>query len=75
MDNSDIVRMANQIADFHKPYPHDEAVASVAEHIRMFWEPRMRKALSGILEAGGEGLNPLAVEGANIALARARTVA
>ena len=70
MDNSDIVRMANQIADFHKPYPHDEAVAGIAEHIRLFWEPRMRSALCRILDAGGEALNPLAVEGANQALGR-----
>lgn len=75
MDNSDIVRMANQIADFHKPYPHDEAVSGVAEHIRMFWEPRMRKALSGLLDSGGEGLSPLAIEGASIALARSVKVA
>lgn len=70
MDNSDIVRMANQIADFHKPYPHDEAVAGIAEHIRLFWEPRMRKALAELLDNGAQGLNALAQEGAGTALGR-----
>lgn len=70
MDSSEIVRMANQIADFHKPYPHDEAVAGIAEHIRLFWEPRMRTALTQILETGGAGLNALAVDGANQAQGR-----
>ena len=70
MDDSDIVRMANQIAEFHKPYPHDEAVAGIAEHIRLFWEPRMRKALTKVLDAGGGSLDTLAIEGANSALGR-----
>lgn len=70
MDDSDIVRMANQIAEFHKPYPHDEAVKGIAEHISMFWEPRMRKALTRILDAGGESLDKLAIEAAKSALGR-----
>lgn len=69
MDDSDIVRMANQIAEFHKPYPHDEAVAGIAEHIRLFWEPRMRKALTRVLNGGETGLSDLARQGAATALA------
>ena len=72
MDDSEIVRMANQIADFHKPYPHDEAVAGIAEHIRLFWEPRMRKALTRVLDAGGQSLDKLAIDGAKAALGNNR---
>ena len=61
--------MANQIADFYKPYPREEAVAGVAEHIRSFWEPRMRKGLSEIVAGGGAELNDLALAGARSALA------
>jgi formate dehydrogenase subunit delta len=68
MDTTDLVRMANQIADFYKPYPHEEAVAGVAEHIRSFWEPRMRKALSEIVAGGGKELDELALAGARSAL-------
>lgn len=68
MDTAELVRMANQIADFYKPYPRDEAVAGVAEHIRSFWEPRMRKGLSEIVTGGGMGLDDLALAGARTAL-------
>jgi len=57
-----LVRSANQIATFFKPYPHDEAVASVADHMAKFWEPRMREALFAYLDGDGEGLEPLARE-------------
>lgn len=67
MDDSDIVRMANQIAEFHKPYPRDEAVAGISEHIRLFWEPRMRLKLKQLLDIGGAGLSNLALEGAQAA--------
>jgi formate dehydrogenase subunit delta len=69
MTESDIVRMANQIAAFFRAYPQEEAVAGVAKHIRDFWEPRMREALARHLAAGGEGLDPVAREGAERALA------
>ncbi|MGL4487884.1 MAG: formate dehydrogenase subunit delta [Rhizobiaceae bacterium] len=64
MDDNDLVRMANQIADFYKPYPREEAVKGVAEHITMFWEPRMRGKLRELLESGGEGFSDIALAGA-----------
>jgi len=30
----------------------------IAEHIRKFWDPRMRKAILAHLDAGGSGLDP-----------------
>ncbi len=68
MDDNDLVRMTNQIADFYKPYPREEAVKGVAEHITMFWEPRMRKKLREMLDAGGEGLSEIALAGARSTL-------
>jgi formate dehydrogenase subunit delta len=59
-----MVHMANQIALFFAAYPHDEAVAGVADHIQKFWEPRMRAHLAAYLAAGGADLHPLVVEGA-----------
>lgn len=61
---SDIVRMANQIADFFNAYPHDEAVRETANHLRNFWDPRMRAQLSDHLSAGGDGLSETALEAA-----------
>ena len=73
MDDNDTIRMVNQIADFFRPYPKDEAVAGISEHICAFWEPRMRAKLAEALAAGGAGLSDLAASGARAALApRAR---
>jgi formate dehydrogenase subunit delta len=34
----------------------------VADHIRKFWDPRMRKAIFAHLDAGGAGLDPNVLE-------------
>jgi formate dehydrogenase subunit delta len=62
MESEQMVHMANQIALFFLPYPKDEAVSSVAEHLRKFWEPRMRKQIIAYVAAGGAGLHELALE-------------
>ncbi len=64
MTNDDMIRMANQIADFFGPYPQDEALAGVSGHIRDFWEPRMKQALAAHVATGGAGLQPLVMEAA-----------
>ena len=53
-----LVYMANQIGKFFQSQGHDKAVPSIAEHIKKFWEPRMRAAIIAHLEAGGTGLDP-----------------
>ena len=60
MTEETLVRMANQIADFFKSQPHDEALAGASNHIRYFWDPRMRAKMAAHLKAGGAGLSPLA---------------
>jgi formate dehydrogenase subunit delta len=54
-----LVHMANQIADFFAAYPREEAVAGVADHLKKFWDPRMRTALVAHARAGGAGLRDL----------------
>ena len=54
-----MVRMANQIAGFFASYPRDQAIESVADHIKKFWEPRMRSALIAYAKGGGAGLQDL----------------
>ena len=56
MDAERLIYMANQIGKFFAHKPEAEAVAGIEEHIRQFWEPRMRKA---ILAADPQGLDPL----------------
>ena len=50
--------MANQIGKFFVSQGADKAVPGIAEHIRKFWDPRMRKAIIAHLDAGGDGLDP-----------------
>lgn len=64
MNSDDLIRMANQIADYFRPYPREEAVKGVADHIIAFWDPRMRARLAEIVAAGGAGLSELALAGA-----------
>ena len=53
-----LVMMANQIGTFFASQGADQAVSGTADHIRKFWDPRMRKAIFAHLDAGGEGLAP-----------------
>ena len=57
-----MVHKVNQIARFFAAYPHDEAVAGVTDHLRKFWEPRMRRQLVQYVADGGAGLHPLVPE-------------
>src|SRR3546814_13895047 len=75
MNDRELVRMANQIADYFKPYPDEEGLAGVAGHIRSFWDPRMRAALSRHVAAGGPGLQPLALAAMRRLLAPPASVA
>jgi formate dehydrogenase subunit delta len=62
-NNTDrLVYMANQIGKFFESQGHDRAVPGIAEHIRKFWDPRMRKMIFAHLDAGGAGLMPNALE-------------
>jgi formate dehydrogenase subunit delta len=56
-----LVTMANQIAAFFRPYPEDEAIKGTYEHLIQFWDPRMRVKMIAHVEAGGEGLSPIAL--------------
>jgi formate dehydrogenase subunit delta len=57
-----LIYMANQIGKFFQSQGHDKAVPGIAEHIRKFWDPRMRKMIFAHLDAGGAGLMPNALE-------------
>lgn len=54
--------MANQIALFFAGYPREEAIAGVADHLKKFWEPRMRRQMIQYAGQGGGGLHELVRE-------------
>jgi formate dehydrogenase subunit delta len=59
LDNK-LVYMANQIGKFFASQGQERAVAGTADHIKKFWDPRMRAAIFAHLKAGGAGLDPIA---------------
>ncbi len=63
MNVQHLVKMANQIGSFFENEPdRQQAVQDIASHIKRFWDPRMRKAIIGHLENGGEGLKAIVSE-------------
>jgi formate dehydrogenase subunit delta len=59
--NEKLVYMANQIGTFFEAQDRETAAAKIAEHIKKFWDPRMRKAIIAHVDAGGgAGLDPAA---------------
>jgi formate dehydrogenase subunit delta len=49
--------MANQIGKFFAHEGEAQAVASIADHLARFWDPRMRAAIQAHEAAGGGGLD------------------
>jgi formate dehydrogenase subunit delta len=60
MEPQRLVTMANQIAHAFRLKGEERAIAETADHIQKFWDPRMRREIRAILEAGGDGLEPIA---------------
>ena len=57
-----LVMMANQIAGFFAHGGEAKAVPAIADHLRKFWDPRMRRAIIAHVAEGGGGLSPFALK-------------
>ncbi|ONI84444.1 formate dehydrogenase [Actinosynnema sp. ALI-1.44] len=53
------VRLANEIAVQFHHRPTDEAAAAIAQHIKLFWDPRMKADLLRRAETEAASLDPL----------------
>jgi formate dehydrogenase subunit delta len=62
MSPDKLAYMANQIGRFFSHEKHDQAVASIADHLRKFWDPRMRGTILGQYDAVRGKLDPLVQE-------------
>ncbi|RUL78158.1 formate dehydrogenase subunit delta [Dyella choica] len=59
-----LVAMANDISRYFAAEPDPVAGAiGIADHLKRFWEPGMRKQIVAHLATGGEGMEPLAKKG------------
>jgi formate dehydrogenase subunit delta len=59
MQADKLVHMANQIARAFAVEGEAKAVAATANHLKLFWDPRMRREILAHLDAGGDGLDPV----------------
>jgi len=59
MSPEKLTRMANEIGKFFRHRPEPRAIADTADHIKKYWDPRMRREIVAHLEAGGAGLDPI----------------
>ncbi len=60
MDDANLIRMANRIGDFFAGMSDEaEAREGVAQHIRRYWAPLMRRQVYAAIDAGAEGMQPL----------------
>jgi len=68
-----LVYMANQIGLFFRGQSEAAAINGTAEHLKKFWDPRMRAAIIKHLDAGGQGLDPWTRQAVELLRAPARS--
>jgi formate dehydrogenase subunit delta len=54
------VRLVNEIAAQFAHRPPAEAATAIANHLKITWDPRMKRALIAHVEAGAQDLDPIA---------------
>lgn len=52
-----LVYMADQIATFFASEPDETAIAAIEDHLRKFWDPRMRSKIVAYTETSAHGLS------------------
>ena len=58
MSPEKLAYMANQIGKFFASQGHENSVEAIADHLKKFWDPRMRTAILADLDAGRANLDP-----------------
>ena len=62
MDATKLARMANDIANNFAALGIEEAAASTANHMRMFWDPRMREQAFSMIAKSEPPFNEIALK-------------
>ena len=58
------IRLINKVVVHFGYLPTDQAVTEVAEHVRKFWDPRMKRRLFDLVDARAGELEPVALAAA-----------
>jgi len=53
-----IIEMINQIDDFFKPYPEKRRIEGIRNHLKTYWDPRMRNQLINLIDSDKILLSP-----------------
>ena len=63
MSEAKLARMANQMADFFRAYPREQALTGIRDHIKAFWTTGMRERFVAQIAVGDtEGIDPLVID-------------
>lgn len=66
MDAHHLVTMVNEIAAFFAGEDPGKAAENVANHLRRYWDPRMRRQILEHAGDGGAGLSQVAKAGVEL---------
>ena len=58
------IRLINKVVVHFGYLPTEQAVTEVADHVRKFWDPRMRRRLFDLVDSGTSDLEPVALAAA-----------
>ncbi|PKM11959.1 MAG: formate dehydrogenase [Gammaproteobacteria bacterium HGW-Gammaproteobacteria-3] len=63
MENQNLIKMANNIGAFFNSEPDKaQAVAGIEQHLKSFWEPRMRRQIIDYVQQDGTELMAIVAE-------------
>jgi formate dehydrogenase subunit delta len=66
MDPHHLVAMVNEIAAFFAGEEPEKAAENVANHLRRYWDPRMRRQILEYASTGAEDLSAVARAGVEL---------
>jgi formate dehydrogenase subunit delta len=62
MSPDKLVYMANQIGKYFESHYRQNAADGIADHLKRFWDPSMRRAIIAHAEQGGAGLDTVVLQ-------------
>ena len=66
MSRDRIIEMIRQIEDFFKPYPEKRRIEGMRNHLRTYWDPRMREQLIHMSKGGKYLFSPAIISTINL---------
>jgi len=58
------IRLINKVVVHFGYLPSEQAAGEVAKHVKNFWDPRMRRRLFDLVDAGAGDFEPVALAAA-----------